>query len=108
MDDRHFGYITKLTKTTVCQTSQEQDETATKTTKSGRIVFCDLTDKIGKTQCVASMSLIMYAQGEWGRKVKAKTRSLGSTQLAIRIIHNTHVGRVRRVHVRSETVHRSA
>jgi len=54
------------------------------------------------------MSPIMYAQGESGRKVKAKTRSLGSTQLAIRIIHNTHVGRVRRVHVRSDTVHRSA
>jgi hypothetical protein len=52
------------------------------------------------------MSPIMYAQGEGGGKVKAKakTRSLGSTQLAIRIIHNTHVGRVRRVHVRSETV----
>jgi len=50
----------------------------------------------------------MYAQGEGGRKVKAKTRSVGSTELAIRIIYNTHVGRVRRVHVRSETVHRSA
>jgi hypothetical protein len=108
MDYRHFGYITKLTKNTVCQTSQEQDETATKTTKSGRIVFSDLTDKIGKTRCVASMSAIMYARGEEARKVKAKKRSLGSTQLAIRIIHNTHVGRVRRVHVRSETVHRSA
>jgi len=46
--------------------------------------------------------------GEEGKKVKAKTRSVGSTQLAIRIVHNTHVGRVRRVHVRSETVHRSA
>ncbi len=67
MDDRHFGYITKLTKTTVCQTSQEQDETATKTTKSGRIVFSDLTDKIGKTKCVASMSRIIYAQGEGGK-----------------------------------------
>jgi hypothetical protein len=53
MDDRRFGYITKLTKTTVCETSQEQDETATKTTKSGRIVFCDLTDKIGETQYVS-------------------------------------------------------
>jgi len=40
--------------------------------------------------------------------VKAQTTSLRSTQLAIRIIHNTHVGRVRRVHVRSETVHPSA
>jgi hypothetical protein len=40
--------------------------------------------------------------------VKAKTRSLGNTQLAIRIMHNSHVGRVRRVRVRSETVHRSA
>jgi hypothetical protein len=108
MDDRHFSYITKLTKNTVRQNSQEQDETATKTTKSGRIVFSDLTDKIGKSQCVASMSPIMYARGEGGRKVKAKTRSLGSTQLAIRIIHNTHLGRVRRVHFRSETVHRSA
>jgi hypothetical protein len=46
--------------------------------------------------------------GEEGKKVKAKTRSVGSTQLAIRIVHDTHVGRVRRVHVRSETVHRSA
>ncbi len=108
MDDRHFGYITKLTENTVCQTSQELDETAKKTTKTGRIVFCDVTDKIGKTQCVASMSHIMYAQGEGGRKVKAKTRSFGRAQLAIRIIHNTHVGRVRRVHVRSESVHRSA
>jgi hypothetical protein len=108
MGDRRFGYITKLTKTTVCQTSEEQDETATKTTKSGRIVFYEVTDRIGKTQCVANMSPIMYAQRGGGRKVKAKTRSLGSTQLAIRIIHNTQVGRVRRVHVRSETVHRSA
>jgi hypothetical protein len=57
---------------------------------------------------VASKSPIVYAQGEGGRKVKAKTRSVGNTQLAIRIIHNAHVGRVRRVHVRSETVHRSA
>jgi hypothetical protein len=107
-DHRHFGYITKLTKNTPSQNSQEQDKTATKTTKSGRFVFCDLTDKIGKTQCMASISPVMYPQGEAGTKVKAKTRSLGSTQLAIRIIHNTHVGRVRRVHVRSETVHRSA
>jgi len=59
MDDRPFGYITKLTKNTVCQTSQEQDEIAMNTTKSGRIVFSDLTDKIGKIQCVASMSPIM-------------------------------------------------
>jgi hypothetical protein len=108
MDDHQFGYITKLTKSTVCQTSQQQDETATKTTKSGRIVFSHLTDKIGKTQCVGSRSPIMYAQGEGGRKVKAKTRSLGNTQLAIWIVHNMHVGRVCRVHVRSETVYRSA
>jgi hypothetical protein len=66
MDDRHFGYITKLTKKKVCQTSQEQDKTATKTTKSGRIVYCDLTDKIGKTRCVASMSPIIYPQAEEG------------------------------------------
>jgi hypothetical protein len=102
MDDRHNR---KLTKNTVCQSSYKEDETAMKTTKSGRIVLCDLTDKIGKTQCVGRTSRIIYAQGEGGRKVKAKTTSLGSTQLAIRIIHNTHAGRV---HVRSETVHRSA
>jgi hypothetical protein len=64
MDDRRVGYITKLTKNTVCQTSQEQDETATKTTTRRRIVFCDITNKIGKTQCVASMSPIMYAHGK--------------------------------------------
>jgi len=108
MDDHHFGYITKLTKNTLCQTSQEQDETATKTTKSGRIVYSDLTDKIGKTRCVASKSPIMYAQGERGSKLKAKTRSVGSKQFAIRSIHNMDVGIVPRVHVRSETVHRSA
>jgi hypothetical protein len=64
MDDRRFGYITKLTKNTVCETSQEQDETATKTTKSGRILFGDVTDKIGKTQCVASMSPLCTRRGK--------------------------------------------
>jgi hypothetical protein len=106
MDDNDFGY-SQIDQTQCVKTSQEQDETATKTTKSGRIVFCDLPDKIGKMPCVACMSPITYAHGESRRKVKAQTRTLGSTQLAIRIIHNTHVGRVRRVHVRSETVHRS-